>query len=259
MLTSTLYGARKHFAAAVMIAYLATAISVAAIQEAVRVVETHGSTCTSTDVNMLPFEQGKLLIPIDNPDKALCILKGLDGMLEADNFFLLAYSALNLAFFLFLAAVLRLKSTVLWIFIALGLIVSVAMLCADYRENQLFRQWIEQARPVLKAHLGSLPPLPSLDATRIKWIALAVSSALLGLAYLFHPSRVAKLIILPAVAAAAVLVASLSAQSPDFVFTWRLADLAILWLAILIHAVIVAIEPPPLGLPPTAGKGEKNA
>ncbi|HSS51594.1 MAG TPA: hypothetical protein VLX28_21835 [Thermoanaerobaculia bacterium] len=255
-----LHDARKLFAAAVMVAFLATTISVIAINKAgQRAIEAPSPACQVGDLGMLSLEQGKSPVSVDNPKKALCVLAGLKEELYADDVFLLSYSALNLAFFLFLAATMRFRAAVQWALIGVGLFLAVTMLCADFRENQIFLQWIHQAQGALAtAPAGSLPSGPAIEATQIKWSALAVASALLGLIYLLNPSRMAKLVALPALGSAAILVASLSEGSPHFVFTGRLAALGFLWLAILVHAVIVAIEPPPVGMPQAAGQGERN-
>jgi hypothetical protein len=251
MLMSTLYDARKHFAAAVMITFLATTVSAIAIEEAGRrAVEVPKSACAPQELEkpMLLLELG-LPLSLGDRDHALCILRGLGQRLDADNFFLLSYGALNLAIFLFLVALGRARPP--WLWISAGLLLALVMLSADLRENQFIRQWIELAATVAPSAL-------LFTATAVKWGALAAASALLGLIYLFHPGAVAKLVALPAFASTALLAAGLYQRCPDWVNDGA-AGLFLLWLAILIHAVIVAIEPPPPGVPQTAGEGKKNA
>jgi hypothetical protein len=264
---STLLDQKKHFAAAVLIAFLATLVSGLGIQVAGQhAVEKQETACKAGDLDMSSFEQGKAPVSAGEPSKALCELEGLKAQLHADDVFLFTYSALNFSFFLFLAAILqfppsilRFRTAVRWAVTGAGLVLAVVMLCADFRENQLFLHWICQARHALSTDLsGALPPGPAIEATRLKWSALAAASALLGLIYLVNPSRVAKLVALPAFGTAAVLVASLAVQSPPALLKGRLAALGVLWLAILIHAVIVAIESPPPGVPQAAGQGENH-
>jgi hypothetical protein len=250
MLTSRLYDARKLFAAAVMVAFLATLVSAVAIPEAGRrAVETPGSACKAEDLDgkMLTLELGEEPVFTDS-SQASC-LRGLDRMLDADNFFLVSYSALNLAFFLFLAAIGRARPAILWILV--GLLLSLVMLSGDLWENSILRQWIQ--------HSASIPPSPLLlTATSVKWGAIAVASVLLGLIYLLHPRRVAKLIALPAFGSAALLVAGLVAHCSQWINQGSTIGLPLLWLFILLHALIVAIAPRlPDGLQ-TAGKGDKN-
>ncbi|HYX24042.1 MAG TPA: hypothetical protein VFC23_07800, partial [Thermoanaerobaculia bacterium] len=239
MLTSRLHDKRKHFAAAVMIAFLATLISMVGIQQAERrAVKAHGKACTFAEVDgqALPIELGKRPF-LGELEHAFCLLDGMDRMLDADNFFLISYSAFNLTFFLFLAAIGKARPAVVWILA--GLLLAVVMLVADCRENQILRDWI---------HAGSQPahfpwPIQGLTAaTTVKWGALAVASGLLGLLYLLQARRLAKLVAVPAFAAAAFLAAGLYRLFPPWVQKGA-AALVILWLFILIHAVIVAITP----------------
>ncbi len=200
------------------------------------------------DKKMLRLELGEAPV-FNGPCPAAQVLGGLGQMLDADNFFLVSYSALNLSFFLFLAAIGWARPPAVWIFA--GLLLAITMLSADLCENRYLRQWID--------HSGSVPLSAQLfTATAVKWGALAAASVLLGLIYLFNPRRKAKLVAVPAFAAAALLAAGLYQRCADWV-NYGGGGLLVLWLLILIHSVIVAIEPPPLGAQLLAGKGEKNA
>ena len=250
MLTSTFCESRKLFAAAVMVTYLATAISAIAVNEAGRrTVETAGSGCQFKDLDqrMLRLELGEE-VPFKDQCHAFCILGGLDRMLDADTWFLFSYSALNFSFFLFLAAIGRIRYLFVWL--SAGLHLAFLMLSADLSENGYIRQWIGQ--------YGTVAPSPFLfNATAVKWGTLAVAGVLVGLIYLFHPRRVARLVALPAFAAAALLWTGLEKKWFSWI-NYGSAALGLLWLGILIHAVIVAIEPPPSDMPQAAGQGESH-
>jgi|1185.fasta_scaffold76355_2 hypothetical protein len=244
----TLLDRKKHFAAAVMIAFLATLVSAIGIPEAgKRAFETPGSACHFKEAIakskiMLRLELGEKLSFHGRLCPASNFFDALGEMLYADNFFLIAYSALNLSFFLFLAAIGRARPPLLWILT--GSLLALVMLSADLWENSYIRQWID--------HSGTVPLSPSVfTATAVKWGAIAVASGLLGRFYWFHSPRLGKVVAVPAFAAAALLAAGLACGCWQWI-DWASTVLAVLWLFILIHAVIVALESPP------PGRGEKH-
>lgn len=250
MPVSRLHDARKLFAAAVMIAFLATTISALAFKEAgQKAVETPKSGChfekdLSKVMLRLELRLDQTLAP-KAPCQASFVLKALDRSLDADNYFLVSYSALNLSFFLFLAAIGWARPRALWI--VLGSVLALGMLSADLCENGYLRQWIKSS--------GNVPPSAHLfSATATKWGALAAACTLLGSIYLAHP-KWARLAALPAFTTAALLVAGLVKPYSLWIDWVSNYALPAFWLAILIHAVIVAIESPSPGLPQAAGPG----
>jgi hypothetical protein len=120
------------------------------------------------------------------------------------------------------------------------------MLSADLRENSYINQWI--------ASSGTVPLSPLVfTATAVKWGVIAGASLLFGFIYLSAPQGKAKLVALPAFAAAALLVAGLVKHCWQWIDWGSSYALPALWLFILIHAVIVALESPP------PGQGEEHA
>jgi len=233
---------KKLFAAALMIAFLATLISAYRIPEAGReAYETPGSACHfKEDVAkskwMLRLELGETP-PLHGPCPASNLFAALGAMLDADNFFLIAYSALNLSFFLFLAAIGWARPPFPWILT--GALLALVMLSADLWENGYIRQWIDSS--------GTVFPARVFIATAVKWGAIAGASALLGFLYLRAPQRKARLVAVPAFAAAALLVAGLAGRCWHWLDWGSSYALVVFWLAILIHSVIVAVEQKPRG------------
>jgi hypothetical protein len=256
---SVLQDSRKLFAATVMVTFLATAVSFFGIIEAGRrAVEKQDNACAVSDLQNpmieLALRKRTDLGDPAHPEKARCILEGLERKLDADNFFLIAYSALNLSFFLFLAAIGRVRPALVWSLA--GLLLAAVMLGADWWENQQLYRWIDLAR---KSFPPNLPVAPDLlerlaGATGVKWGVQAVASALLGLIYLTAPRPAARLVALPAFAAMGLLTAGLTEPCPTWVQSGAVV-LIVLWIMILIHAVLVAIEPRLPSLPPVAAPG----
>jgi hypothetical protein len=233
---------RKLLAALVITTGLATLVSALGVPKAGdRVSRGCRSSHWDSKGAMLPLELGQP-IPLGGPVRAGCILAGLDAMLGADTIFLISYSALNLTLFLFLVGLGRLRPALLWV--SAGVVLSAVMFFGDLFENRALYEWIGQARRTLGSMSPDfpLPPPPLLAlATTSKWIALAVASALCGLAYLFQRRWFLRFLALPGALAAGFLLLGISRSCQDWI-NYGVTALGLLWAGGLVHAVVVVLE-----------------
>lgn len=151
----------------------------------------------------IPKGLGLKLELASSRQEALALLDGapretLNRSINVDYGFLVAYSILNAALFLFLRALAPAGS---WLrhpaFVAVGLILAALMLVGDAVENQQMQACIHEtiSGPFLLAVFA-----------RMKWLALGVASLLLGAAFVslpWGPGGVLSWIVLAAYLAAA--------------------------------------------------------
>jgi hypothetical protein len=243
---------RKFCAALVIIAWLATLVSLWGMQDAGRRAVTSEKTCTSKDLRNLGLRLEMASSPDDamgllnrDPVKAACLRSGLAAQVRADRLFLIAYSGLVLILFLFVRALWiappRERSSVGWGLLGVGLLLAAAMLAGDVIENRHLIQMIEQARSNQPLQAPAFSRL--VFAGGLKWGALAASALLLAVSWISQPSRrLVWVLRLLGVAAAALFIAGLVIHDWQIIGA-GMAALSAFWLAALIHAVAVAIEP----------------
>jgi hypothetical protein len=232
-----LQGAKKLWAAFVMIGILAVILSLWAMDAAGRGAIT-GRACTTADLR--PW-QAKIelcqsrVAELDSDSKSACLIRGMDAQLKADRFFLLSYGPLNFAIFLFALAQGRTSPGLAWILLIFGALLTVAMVTGDISENATLHRLIH--------HLVSPVPGP-IPGSMVKWGSLAVASATLGVLYLLPPVRLGRVIVaLTAFGAAALPVWGLATDCPECLPKALIAQ-GIFWLAVLVHAIAVATAAP---------------
>jgi hypothetical protein len=254
VLKDTLYVWHKHLATLVIVAALATIVTAAGIPKAAEKAIGDSHACRASDLKnaMVPLELGKGKdFLLGKSPRAECLLAGLGAMLDADNFFLVSYSLLNLFLFLFLAGAVRLLWSPLWCFT--GVALSATMLVGDWLENRALYLWITQASRAAGRGAAAFPMPPPWflgPATTGKWMALAVSSLLVGLYYLYAIDRpsLLKLLTLPAAFGAGALLTGVCRNSPEWILT-GMYGLVLLWAGGLLQAILAVTERPAAGLP----------
>lgn len=258
---------RKFCAALVIIAWLATLVSLWGMQDAGRTAVA-GTACTPKDLEGLGLE----LEMAPSPDRALalldgdqarpacplvarpapplragmagCLRAGMTAQVRADYLFIPAYSGLVLALFLFVRAVWigppYERRALGWGLLAAGLLLAAAMLLGDVVENRYLTRMIESAENGLPLQETAFARLGL--AGQLKWGALAASALLLGSTWASKSRR--RLVWVPrllGLLAAALFIAGLVIPDPCFVSA-GMGALAVFWFAALIHAIAVAVE-----------------
>jgi hypothetical protein len=179
------------------------------------------------------------------PDKGDCLRRGMAAQVRADDLFIPAYSLLTLALFLFVRVFWimppRDNKTAGWILLTLGIVLAAAMATGDVIENLHLTRMIDLAAQ------GQPLPKPEFDrlglAGQLKWGALAAASLLLGLTW--TATRFRTLAWIPrflGLATAGLFIAGLVIPKWTVVNAGVGAQ-ALFWLAAVIHAIAVAVEP----------------
>ena len=170
----------------------------------------------------------------------------LDIANRYDFGFMVCYSLYNasLIFLVMRLNVYRLKSLLkLRVFLALGLLLSAAMLVGDIVENiQLLD--LTKARSIEEVSQSVLSSL--MYWTRIKWGAIAIVCLMLSAGYASYFRRIPTLL-LPATYAVAGLTSLLAISVSDARVVMEylgVRAIAIAWSASLVHAVLIAVRGP---------------
>ncbi|HVS00397.1 MAG TPA: hypothetical protein VMW27_27470 [Thermoanaerobaculia bacterium] len=259
------FNPRKRWAVWVIIAWLATVISVWAFETAGTraLAEKDCKTCRAPDdpcgdrtvVPRLELEhRQKVKTEILRCDQ-VCLIHWIKAKTCSDFLLIPSYSALFAFLFLLLSAPRSQGDpTAARPWAVIGIVLALTMLTADCAENfLLFR---------------SIGPPCSLDAetlrllwtaTATKWGAVALASALAGvLALLRRTGWVTVLAGLLGLATAGVLTAGLYQASRELLNVLGGTVLLFLFFtAILVHAVIVIVKPDPVYIEPAAGGPSK--
>lgn len=253
---------RKFCAALVIIAWLATLVSLWGMTDAGRRAVTpepsKPRSCKPRDLQGMGLQLEMASSAATARDlltghgitdtRAACIRKGVAAQVWADYLLIPAYSCLTLALFLFVRTV-RIRSqqtqkALGWGLLVPGLVLAAAMFVGDVFENLQLTPLIDLAesnRTLSNARFDLLR-----KAGYLKWSALATSSLLLALLWDSRSfPRLLWLLRLLGVTAAALFIAGLVKTD------WQIVNagmgvLGALWLAALIHAVAVAVETEPI-------------
>ncbi|HEX3528153.1 MAG TPA: hypothetical protein VH988_13910 [Thermoanaerobaculia bacterium] len=235
----SLQATKKLWAALVMICALAVILSAWAGDVAGRRA-LQGEGCTMDDLRpwqaRIELRQSRIE-ELGRNDKADCLIPGMAAQLEADWFFLLSYGPLNFAMFLLVLARGKISPGLSRILLIFGALLTVAMVTGDISENATLLQLIHHP----------LDPAPGgpIVGSLVKWGSLAVASATLGVLYLLPPVRPGTVILaLIACGAAALPAWGLIKGRPDFL-NMSLLAFGIFWIAVLIHAIVVATASTP--------------
>lgn len=240
----------KLCAALVIIAWLATLVSLWGMLDAGRRAVTPQEGCQPKDLQNIGLRLEMAGSPGDalkilngDPIKAACLRSGAAAQVRADYLFIPAYSGLILALFLFVRAFWiappREKGSIGWALLTLGLFLAAAMLVGDVVEN------LHLTKLIKLAEADQQLPKPLFDrlgfAGQLKWGALAASALVLALTWTARSPRL--LVWVPrllGLAAAALFITGLVRTDWKIVSSGMIA-LAAFWLAALIHAVTVAV------------------
>ncbi|HWM93276.1 MAG TPA: hypothetical protein VN493_21110 [Thermoanaerobaculia bacterium] len=233
-------------AALVMIAWLATVASLWGMTAAGRraIEKDTGCEAKETRNRVVQLQKESAEDEVLAALSKECVRRSVKAQVVEDFLFLLAYGALNFVLFLF-AGTLRGAGRALAL---LGLLLAIAMAAGDAFENLraldviglveqgASRQEIQEPLRLLRS--GAL----------VKWGALALASALLGM--LWPRARFSWIPRLLGLGAAVAVAAGLMAESWEGL-AGSMAALAAFWLAGLVHAVAVAVtvEPGPAPAP----------
>lgn len=226
----------KACAALVMIFFLAVLISFWAMTDAGRdAVDASRKSAASGECII----QNRVVQLQKSPDAAIealgneCIRSGVEAQVGADFSFLIAYSALTLALFLFIRT-LRGGGPGL---LVLGVLLALTMAAGDFFENK----WTLELIRLLRNGLSTMTSLKLLQyGGWIKWSALGLSAAVL--AALWPSSR--RLAWMPkilALASAVVVLAGLLLPGWETLAA-SLVVLGLFWIAALIHAIVVVVD-----------------
>lgn len=256
---------RRFCAALVIIAWVASLVSIWGMQEAGRRAVAPLKTCKPADLQGIGLrlemargsaEAQKILDGGESgdPRKAACLRSGMAAQVHADDWFIPAYSGLVLALFLFVRACWIAppweRKAAGWGLLALGVVLALAMAIGDVLENR-------QLEAMIRADGSSV--LTALhNAGAVKWGALAASALLLALLWRSKPSsRLVWVLRLLGVTAAALLIAGLVRSDPQIVNA-GMGALAAFWLTALIHAIAVAVEPASVPIPDLLPEGTRQ-
>lgn len=180
-----------------------------------------------------------------NPARAACIRRGETAMVVcADSFFLVFYSLLTLALFLFVRALSSGKPCLQGVLLNGGVFLALTMAIGDFVENRYLTELIQLAGQSLPPPERIAEKLPNLRvAAYIKMGALVLSAALLAALW---PSRSRWLWVLKLLGFAAAAVLTYGMMSGEWkVISCGMYVFAAFWLAALIHATAVAVGPEP--------------
>lgn len=230
----------KACAAVVIICFLAVLVSLWAMTDAGRkaVAAASGEAVAASDKCVPKDIEGRVAqlqkseeVPavLDND----CIRGGVEAQVHADLGFLIAYSALTLALFLFVRA-LRGGG---WALLVVGALLSLAMAAGDVFENHHTLDLLSR----VEEGSSTAAPLKLLQyGGWLKWGALVLSAAVLGALWPLS-RRLAWAPKILALASAAVILAGLALPG------WKTLAasvyvLGFFWLAALIHAVAVMVD-----------------
>lgn len=178
-----------------------------------------------------------------NQARGDCIRKGETALVaHADSFFPVAYSLFTFALFLLLSRLLHINLFLRVVLLVLGTALALIMGTWDFIENRHLIEVIRLAgqSPLPESAIDA--KLPDLHrAAYVKMSALAVSAVVLALLWPLL-SRWTVVLKLLGFAAALVLAYGMKEKSPDIVGIGMVA-FAAFWLAALIHAIAVAVDP----------------
>lgn len=264
------FNPRKRWAVWVVIAWLATAISVwafeiagnKALAEPVCKTCKVGDTCTLADLKKkvpeieLEDRQPKRTVEI-LPSSSTCAGRWIEARTKSDFLLIPSYSALMAFIFLLLRAPRKQgdrPAGLSWVVV--GVLLALGMLGADSAENVLLLQAI-----VVPCRMDAEALRLLWTATATKWGTVALASALAGVLALIRSTgwvtRVAGLL---GLVTSGVLALGLyqAMKDPANIESSKalLNETGPLWLAAfffaaLIHAVIVIVKPDPLHIEPT--------
>jgi hypothetical protein len=227
----------KVCAALVMICFLAVLVSLWAMTDAGRdAVDASRKSAAASDECVIQNRVVQLQKSPDVAIKALgseCIRSGVEAQVGADFSFLIAYSALTLALFLFVRA-LRGGGPGL---LVLGVLLVFAMAAGDAFENK----WTLELIRLLREGLSTKASLKLLQyGGWIKWGALGLSAAVLGALWPLS-RRLAWAPKILALASAAVVLAGLALPGWETLAA-SLVVLGLFWIVALIHAIAVTVD-----------------
>lgn len=235
---------RWRWAVLVVIAGIATILTSQMLGRAVRhAFEENQCSGVRLGWTMLQLELGQpaaTLAAGNDAKQVSCVLSALRHELLADFHLLLSYSLLTFAIFGFLADSFDRRRG--WL-IAAGAALSTAMLLGDAIENHTIHHVLRLAEPDTRAPFGgaSEAALPAVfTPTLAKWGALAVSALVIGLAYVLRWKLRGVPVALLGAAVAFFFFRGLSQGHPPSL-AQGMQILAVFWLTILIHAVVVLI------------------
>jgi hypothetical protein len=169
-----------------------------------------------------------------------CVLSALRHELLADFHLLLSYSLLTFAIFGFLAA--SFERPPGWLLPA-GAALSMAMLLGDGLENHTIHHLLRLAEPDTRATFGGAfeAALPAVfTPTLAKWGALAVAALVIGITYVLRWKLRGLPAVLLGAAVAFFFFRGLSQGHPPSL-AQGMQILAVFWLTILVHAVVVLV------------------